>query len=1192
MTIVSWNVRGLNSKDAIRHVKLLLREFKPDVLFLMETRLVQGKSLEIKRQLSFDNVYEVPRVGMGGGLMLLWKERVVVSGITSTPNYISCFMKLENIPIQWHFCGFYGEPNVSKRRLTWDMLEHLRIVYEGPWLVIGDFNEILSQDDKNKSGYRNESQIEDFRSTLELCALHPLHYKGERYTWAKSADNESIKERLDWAMVNEAWEDSFSYTSLTHLDYYHSDHRALLVKVKDDTDLQIGSNKRKRFRFVNIWIGDEECKSLIKNCWRSEENTPLISTIKNIQQCATNLDTWHQNKCGSLFREIKDTQKKVVQMHNLQSKGCSTEGSRQLENKLNELLLKEEVFWQQRARVQWLQAGDQNTKFFHKKANARRKNNTIRGLFNEDHIWCTSNEAIGDITKSYYSALFTSIMPTNESIEELLQAVEQVVTDDMNETLTKTFTLEEVQRAVFSMPADKSPGPDGMSALFYQEHWDIVGPLVSKAVLNCISGVADMRRRLITDSVLIAYECLHNLKARKVGRRSYVAMKLDMSKAYDRVEWKFIEKMMLKMGFKTEWVNIVLKCVSSVRYPFQINDSIHGEVINFNKSILYFSSNTPEETRKLFAEALNMRITEAIEKYLGLPMIGGKNKNAIFRPIKDKIWKKLNEYQVKLFSQGGKEILVKAVVQAMPTYQMACFKIPEGIGEEIERLIARFWWGSVDNKQKVHWRAWHKICKPKTDGGLGFRRFSQYNQALLAKQAWRILMNPSSILAQVMKARYFRISNILEADKGSYPSSTWQGILWGRDLLLKGLRRSIGNGMNTRTFRDPWLPRPPSFIPSSRPAYEVARVSDIIESPGKWNNEVVNQYFNVADAECILSIPLSLFNHEDSWFWHYTNHGSYSVGSGYNLAMTVDKFQPSSASDVFSLWWKQFWGLKIPRKILHFAWRGYHEILPTRNGLFRQNIASSTSCQLCGFGGESNAHAIFWCPVAQGIWNLMEFSFLHEVKEEIDFKNVLLYASEVVDREAFAKFIICSWAIWTERNKITHGQQIRQPQFVVEWIISYYESILSMKEGPKKSSQTNGRNREASAGSSTSAQEQRLYSKLMVDATVLSTTSIVGLGAVVFSEDNRVHAALSKPLKVYSDSLALVTAINKGKKYFNELGALGLIDFRCAIRKVSRFWTVPWREKNEKKYWEVELSSALERSRVLSSSLVNPVYSL
>ncbi|KAF4401135.1 hypothetical protein G4B88_013976 [Cannabis sativa] len=100
-------------------------------------------------------------------------------------------------------------------------------------------------------------------------------------------------------------------------------------------------------------------------------------------------------------------------------------------------------------------------------------------------------------------------------------------------------------------------------------------------------------------------------------------------------------------------------------------------------------------------------------------------------------------------------------------------------------------------------------------------------------------------------------------------------------------------------------------------------------------------------------------------------------------------------------------------KILHFAWRGYHEILPTRNDFFRRNIASSTSCQLCGFGGESNAHVIFWCPVAQ-----------------------------VVERDAFAKFIICSWAIWTEMNNITHGQQIRQPQYVVEWIIMFSASLL------------------------------------------------------------------------------------------------------------------------------------------------------
>ena len=176
-----------------------------------------------------------------------------------------------------------------------------------------------------------------------------------------------------------------------------------------------------------------------------------------------------------------------------------------------------------------------------------------------------------------------------------------------------------------------------------------------------------------------------------------------------------------------------------------------------------------------------MQITDAIETYLGLPMIGGREKKRMFRSIKDKIWSKLYSYQKKLFSQAGKEVLLKAVIQAMPTYLMSCFKIPEGLCEEIEGLLARFWWGSFQSKKKVHWKAWYKMCLPKFEGGLGFRRFIQHNQALLANQAWRILMNPSSLVSQVLKARYFSNKSFLEAKEGNYPSQTWRSIVWGKE---------------------------------------------------------------------------------------------------------------------------------------------------------------------------------------------------------------------------------------------------------------------------------------------------------------------------------------------------------------------------------------------------------------------------
>ena len=111
----------------------------------------------------------------------------------------------------------------------------------------------------------------------------------------------------------------------------------------------------------------------------------------------------------------------------------------------------------------------------------------------------------------------------------------------------------------------------------------------------------------------------------------------------------------------------------------------------------------------------------------------GRRKKEGFNFIKEKVWRKLQGWEGKLLSQAGREVLIKVVIQAIPTYAMGCFKLPLSLCHEIETMIKKFWWGQRGDKRKIHWLKWDELTKSKLEGGMRFRDITMFNDSLLAK---------------------------------------------------------------------------------------------------------------------------------------------------------------------------------------------------------------------------------------------------------------------------------------------------------------------------------------------------------------------------------------------------------------------------------------------------------------------------
>lgn len=275
---------------------------------------------------------------------------------------------------------------------------------------------------------------------------------------------------------------------------------------------------------------------------------------------------------------------------------------------------------------QMLQMGDKNSRFFHLSTIRRRQRNQIVKLKDEFGIWRSEVKEIASIIKTHFQSLYSA--PPSRNFHDVLSLIDPIVTPEINESLVKTISYDEICLATFQMGPLIAPGSDGFPGLFFQKYWEVVGDdvveavksffqngvltnhtnvtlvpnvrypeamsqfrpislcrfiykIISKVLTNrlqpFIHGLISEQQsafipgRQIQDNIIVSHEIFHYLKHKKKGSRSSVAIKLDLNKAYDYVCWDFLLSVLGRMGFDKLWVHWIQQCVCTVKYSIYAN---------------------------------------------------------------------------------------------------------------------------------------------------------------------------------------------------------------------------------------------------------------------------------------------------------------------------------------------------------------------------------------------------------------------------------------------------------------------------------------------------------------------------------------------------------------------------------------------------------------------------------------------
>nr|XP_027109299.1 uncharacterized protein LOC113729174 [Coffea arabica] len=776
-------------------------------------------------------------------------------------------------------------------------------------------------------------------------------------------------------------------------------------------------------------------------------------------------------------------------------------------------------FWKQKARVRWLQEGDRNTRFFHSVVKNRRVRSIIHRIRNGQGEWVESDDGIGVEAIRYFEGLFTDQRPASSS--ELLQHIPTILTDEENDLLEQFPSAVEIRNAVFAMDGESAPGPDGYTGKFFTVAWSVVGADVVSAVCSFFCGaelpraitatsialipkvghpqdfsqfrpislcnfvnklisriLADrlarilpriispqqsgfVRGRLISDNFLLAQELLSNIG--RTSRNADVALKLDMSKAYDRVSWFFLTMVLRRFGFREQWIDRIWRLVSNVwfsvlingasvgffkstrglrqgdRYPQIIGkyEAVSGQEINVQKSGFMVHAKLPSQCVARIRRVTGFGLKSFPVRYLGCPLFVGRRKCLYFMELVQSVISKVSSWRSRFLSNGGRIVLIKHVLSAIPTHLLAASCPPKGVLALVERAMANFLWGEREGGLRHHWIKWADLCADSSQGGVGVRSLLDVHTAFSFKLWWRFRTG-ECLWATFMRAKYCRQSHPCMVAAGQGSSYMWRRLLQIREVAEQNLWWEMRSGQCNFWF-DNWMGSGPLCQRLQSVSDHLVR--DFVLN-GRWNQQLLRLWVPDDIVSEIITKVAPVGSADDRAVWALTESGDFSIASTYVL---LGSQTPSS------FMFDRVWHPVIPIKISFFMVRLLRDRLPLASSLGRLQVYGPSKCFCClASQSESLDHVFAEGELALFLWTFFGNS------AGVSYRGMGVRSrlaawwcqpvrySRLESLHSVLPCIIC-WHIWLARNLAIFEGQLLRRQTICDRILADVVGLFSKK---------------------------------------------------------------------------------------------------------------------------------------------------